>query len=153
MQPNWHPEYGFQLTFAAIAIDLGTNQSGANFIQRNANLQLPRDFAYHRIIFIGGGLQIEDAEGNILTAFRPEDVRYPLGDVQKKEISFAIPKSFLGEYDKNWRFIIAVGAQDDHGGGGIGEFRNVGKIASQWQGGGAEREFGNCNVYDLLEVK
>ena len=62
-------------------------------------------------------------------------------------------EEILGEYDKNWRFIIAVGAQDDHGGGGIGEFRNVGKIASQWQGGGAERESGNCNVYDLLVVK
>lgn len=152
-QPNWHPEYGFQLTFAGIAIDQGTNQPGAKFIQRNANLQLPRDFVYHRIILVGGGLQIEDAGDNILAAFRPEDVRYPLGDVQEKEISFAIPKSFLGNYDKNWRFIIAVGAQDDHGGGGIGEFRNVGKIASQWQGGGAERESGNCNVYDLFVVK
>jgi hypothetical protein len=153
VQPNWHPEYGFQLTFAAIAIDQGTGEEGAKFIQRNANLQLPRDFGYHRIIFIGGGLQLEDAGGKILAAFRPEDVRYPLGNVQEKEFSFAIPKSFLGSYDKNWRFIVAVGAQDDHGGGGIGEFRNVGKIASQWQGGGAERDSGNCNVYDLFVIK
>jgi len=153
VQPGWHPEYGFQLTFVAITIDESKDQPGAKFIQRNANLQLPRDFAYHRIIFIGGGLQLEDAQGNILAAFRPEDVRYPLGDVQEKDISFAIPRSFLGSYDKNWRFIIAVGAQDDHGGAGIGEFRNVGKVASQWQGGGGERESGNCNVYDLFVVK
>ena len=153
VQPGWHPEYGFQLTFVGIVIDQGKDQPGAKFMQRNANLQLPRDFAYHRIIFVGGGLQVEDEKGKILAAFRPEDVRYPMGDVQKKEISFAIPRSLLGEYDKNWRFIIAVGAQDDHGGGGIGEFRTVGKFASQWQGGGGERETGNCNVYDLFVVK
>ncbi len=153
VQPNWHPEYGFQLTFLAIAIDQGNDLPGAKFIQRNANLQLPRDFNYQRIIFIGGGLQIEDAQGNILAAFRPEDARYPLGDVQEKEISFAIPKSLLGNYDKSWRFVIAVGGQDDRGEGGIGEFRTVGKVASQWQGGGGEQATGNCNIYDLLVVK
>ncbi len=153
VQPGWHPEYGFQLTFMAIAIDQGNESPGAKFIQRNANLQLPRDFDFQRIIFVGGGLQIEDSQANILAAFRPEDARYPLGDVPQKEISFAIPKSFLGNYEKNWRFIIAVGGQDDHGGGGIGEFRTVGQVASQWQGGGGEQETGNCNVYDLLVVQ
>jgi len=109
--------------------------------------------AYHRIIFVGGGLQLEDAQGNILTAFRPEEASYPLGDVQKKEISFAIPKSYLGNYEKKWRFAIAVGAQDDHGGGGIGEFRAVGIAASEWQGGGADQATGNCNVYDFFIIR
>jgi len=153
VQPGWHPEYGFQLTFVAIAIAQKKEQTGAKFISRNANLQLPPSMSYHRIIFIGGGLQLEDEQGNILAVYRPEDFRYPLGDVQEKQISFAIPKSYLGKYEKEWRFAIVVGAQDDHGGGGIGEFRNVGKVASQWQGGGGAKEKGNCNVYDLFMVK
>jgi hypothetical protein len=58
----------------------------------------------------------------------------------------------LGVHNKKWRFAIATGAQDDHGGGGIGEFRNVGISASDWQGGGGEKETGNCNVYDLFII-
>ncbi len=153
VQPGWHPEYGFQLTFVAIAIDQGTHLPGSRWIGRNANLQLPRDFAFHRIIYVGGGLQIENGTGDILAAYRPEDPNYPLGNVEDKIISFAIPSELLGRYDQNWRIIIAVGGQDDHGGAGLGEFRSVGKTASQWQGGGGEQESGNCNVYDLFVVK
>ncbi len=153
VQPGWHPEYGFQLTFVAIAIDQGAGLPGSRWIGRNANLQLPRDFAYQRIIYIGGGLQIENGEGEILAAYRPESINYPLGSVADKTISFAIPQAFLGKYDPKWRLIIAVGGQDDHGGAGLGEFRAVGKIASPWQGGGGEQESGNCNVYDLFWVK
>ena len=153
VQPGWHPEYGFQLTYVAIAIDQQTGQPGAKYVSRNANLRLPQNMSYHRIVFIGGGLQIETGEGKIVAAFRPQDPRFPLGDVSNREISFAIPKNLMGNYNENWQFIIMIGAQDDHGGGGIGEFRNVGKVASQWQGGGGERESGNCNVYDLFVVK
>ncbi|HEX9972868.1 MAG TPA: amylo-alpha-1,6-glucosidase, partial [bacterium] len=152
VQPGWHPEYGFQLTFVAIAIEQGNEEPGGKFISRNANLRLPTNFAYQKIIFVGGGLQLEDAVGNIVAVYRPDDVRYPLGDIQHKEISFAIPKNLLGIYNKKWRFAIATGAQDDHGGGGIGEFRNVGITASDWQGGGGENETGNCNVYDLFII-
>lgn len=152
-QPGWHPEYGFQLTYVAIALDQGDDSPGTKFISRNANLRLPTDLAYHKIIFIGGGLQVEDAAGNIVAVYRPEDVRYPLGDIQQKEISFAIPKDLLGKYDEKWRIAIATGAQDDHGGGGIGEFRNVGITASDWQGGGGDKETGNCNVYDFFIIK
>ena len=152
VQPGWNPEYGFQLTFVAIAIDQGKDETGQKFITRNANLRLPADFAYQKIIFVGGGLQVEDAAGNIVAVHRPEDARYSLGDVQNKEISFAIPKQLLGAYDKKWSFAIATGAQDDHGGGGIGEFRNVGITASDWQGGGGEQETGNCNVYDFFLI-
>lgn len=153
VQPGWRPEYGFQLTFVAIAIDQGAGEAGGRFISRNANLRLPADVAYQRIIFIGGGVQVEDAAGNMMAEHRPEEPGYPLGDVQQKEIAFSIPKNLLGVFSKTWRVAIATGAQDDHGGGGIGEFRNVGITASEWQGGGAEKETGNCNVYDLFLIK
>ncbi|MDZ7331624.1 MAG: GH116 family glycosyl hydrolase [candidate division KSB1 bacterium] len=153
VQPGWNPEYGFQLTFVAIAIDQGTDMPGTRWIGRNANLQLPRDYTCQKIIYVGGGLQIEDGEGNILAAYRADDPKYPLGNVEDKTISFAIPQSFLGKYNQKWRIVIAVGGQDDHGGAGLGEFRAVGKTASQWQGGGGEQETGNCNVYDLFLVK
>ena len=105
------------------------------------------------IIFIGGGLQVEDDQGKILLAYRPQDIRYPLGDIKKREITFAIPKKSIGSYQEEWQFIVMIGAQDDHGGGGIGEFRNVGKVASDWTGGGGEADAGNCNVYDLLFIE
>jgi len=153
VQPGWHPEFGFQLTYVAIAIDQKTGKPGASIVSRNANLRLPQNMAFHRILFIGGGLQIEDNDDKILAAYRSDDPRFPLGDVTNREIAFAIPKEYIGNYKENWKFILMVGAQDDHGGGGIGEFRDVGKVASQWQGGGGERETGNCNVYDLFVVK
>ncbi|MEE4312574.1 MAG: amylo-alpha-1,6-glucosidase [candidate division KSB1 bacterium] len=149
-QPGWHPEYGFQLTFAAIAIDQGG--AGASRAGRNANVSYPAGFTHDRIIYAGGGLQVEDSSGNILAAYIPTDIRYPLGDVSTHQISFAIPATYLGEDPDDWRFIILAGAQDDHGGAGIGEFRDVLKSAGDWHGGGGEHESGNCNVYDELRI-
>ncbi|MCI0493668.1 hypothetical protein L0Z72_01565 [candidate division KSB1 bacterium] len=149
VQPGWHPEYGFQLTFAAIAIDQNSSGSGMKNIGRNANYQLPAPLAYNRIIYVGGGFQVEDEQGKILCQYVPTDIRYPLGSVAEKTISFAIPKKYLGEYREHWRFAIMVGAQDDHGGAGIGDFRNVVKEASEWQGGGGEQDANNTHVYDF----
>ena len=130
VQPGWHPEYGFQLTFVAIAIDQdGMKDTGAKYVMRNANYRLPKDFSYHKIIFVGGGLQVEDHKGKILATYHPSDIKYPLGDVTKKTISFAIPKKYLGSYHEGWRFVVLVGAQDDHGGAGIGEFRTIQKFS------------------------
>ena len=153
VQPGWHPEYGFQLTYVAIAIDQNGTGKGAKFIPKNANYNLPHDLSYDRIIFIGGGIQVEDNEGRILAAYRPTENGYPIGNVEKKEIRFAIPVSFVGEYSDRWQFVVLVGGQDDHGGAGLGEFRNVGRIASQWSGGGGDMDQGNCSVYDVLFIK
>ena len=149
-QPGWHPEYGFQLTFAAIAIDQGDD--GASRAGRNANASYPPNFTHDRIIYVGGGLQVEDSAGEILAAYIPNDIRYPLGDVSTHEISFAIPVAYLGEHADSWRIIVLAGAQDDHGGAGIGEFRSVLKNRGDWHGGGGDNESGNCNVYDELWI-
>jgi carbohydrate-binding DOMON domain-containing protein len=44
---------------------------------------------------------------------------------------------------------VLVGAQDDHGGAGIGEFRNVNADAGEWSGGG-KKSVSDPNVYDVL---
>ena len=47
--------------------------------------------------------------------------------------------------------VVVAGAQDDHGGAGIGEFRQVLETASEWNGGG-RTSAADSNVYDTLIV-
>ena len=150
--PGWHPEYGFQLTFGAIAIDKdGKKDSGQRSVDRNANYILDSSDGYEDIIYFGGGLRAEDALGNVLAEYRPVagDEKNPLGSVQTKTISFAIPTSIIGIPDAGWRFSVLIGAQDDHGGAGIGEFRVVGGDAGEWVGGGKKNP-NDPNIYDIL---
>ncbi|MCI0512995.1 hypothetical protein L0128_07290, partial [candidate division KSB1 bacterium] len=135
-QPGWHPEYGFQLTFVAITFQPPHQQHGKCEIGHNANYTLPDRFAYQKIIYIGGGLQLEDAAGKILAVFTPTDIRYPLGDISQRTITFALPQSYLGKIQPDWRLAVLVGAQDDHGGAGIGDFRAVQQQVGEWHGGG-----------------
>ncbi len=44
---------------------------------------------------------------------------------------------------------MLVGAQDDHGGAGIGEFREVNAEGGAWIGSGGSPD--SHNVYDWLE--
>ncbi len=150
--PGWHPEYGFQLTFAAIAIDKdGANGSGTRLIGRNAGYALDSCCGYEAIIFVGGGIRVEDKSGTILAEYRPGpgDEKNPLGRVDAGEISFAIPASILGHATSHWNFTVLVGAQDDHGGAGIGEFRTVSEFAGEWVGGGKKNPRAP-NVYDVI---
>jgi glycogen debranching enzyme len=152
--PGWHPEYGFQLTEAAIAIDTNTRAgTGARTVPANAHFPLPDGQAYERLILVGGGVQVEDDGGKILTAYIPQraDDQSPIGDVANATIRFAIPLEYLGRPEKSWRFTILVGGQDDHGGAGIGEFRNVSREPSDWSGGGRMSPTGS-NIYDTLTI-
>jgi glycogen debranching enzyme len=150
--PGWHPEYGFQLTLAAIAIDTdGIDGSGATMIPANALYRLPRRAAYERLILVGGGIRVEDNNGKTLGAYipAPEDVAHPLGNSGEGTISFSLPITLLGRPAASWRFTLVAGAQDDHGGAGIGEFRTVDRVRGEWNGGGrlVPEE---SNVYDEL---
>jgi hypothetical protein len=150
--PGWHPEYGFQLTYAAIAVDEdGVGESGQRQVQRNALYLLPAERAYQRLILVGGGVQVEDAEGKILAAYRPVsgEAGSPMGNVAERTITFAIPRTFLGGFGRNARFTVLVGAQDDHGGAGLGEFRTVNAVQGEWNGGG-KTDPAASNVYDTL---
>ena len=150
--PGWHPEYGFQLTFVAIAIDSdGIQGSGTTKVGYNSGYTLPSGFAYERLIVVGGGVRVVDAGGAILGAYMPteEDAADPFGSAGQARIGFSIPREMLGKPDDSWRYVVLVGAQDDHGGAGLGEFRNVDEKVSEWHGGG-RRNPACSNVYDEL---
>ncbi len=150
--PGWHPEYGFQLTYAAIAIDTDRRPgSGQRSIGRNARYTLPAGSGYERIVFVGGGLRLEDGTGEVMAEYRPvgTDAKSPMGHLASRTVSFSIPLSILGSNISGWRFSVLVGAQDDHGGAGIGDFRAVEETAGEWQGGG-RRSASDPNIYDIL---
>ncbi|MBI4535491.1 MAG: hypothetical protein HY708_04375 [Ignavibacteriae bacterium] len=152
--PGWHPEYGFQLTFVAVAIDTdGIPGRGKRLVERNANYLLDDQHAYERLILVGGGVRLEDDHRKVLAEYIPAetDVTNPLGDAESATISFAIPVAYLGKPAPTWTFIVLSGGQDDHGGAGLGEFRNVDREASEWSGGGKTRTE-EANVYDVLMV-
>ncbi len=153
--PGWHPEYGFQLTYAAIAIDKdGKIGSGLTKAGMNSKYTFGSSFGYEEIIYIGGGVRVADAKGKIIAEYlpAPDDRRTPLGDVQSRSITFSLPIALLGAPTPSWRFALLVGAQEDHGGAGVGEFREVGATAGEWQGGG-KKSPNASNVYDVILPK
>jgi glycogen debranching enzyme len=152
--PGWHPEYGFQLTYAALAIDTDRKVgSGSVQVGHNSGYRLDPRFAYERLILVGGGIQLEDNTGRILAAYVPaeSDTGKTLGNAAEGVISFSLPVDLLGEPNKNWHFTLLAGGQDDHGGAGLGEFRQVQEETSEWHGGG-RNSAADINVYDELQA-
>lgn len=153
--PGWHPEYGFQLTYAAIAIDKdGKPGSGQTKVGMNSKYTFSKDFGFEEIIYVGGGIRIEDSKGKVLAEYMPApgDERDPLGNAGTKTIQFGIPQRILGSPQAKWRYAVLIGAQDDHGGAGIGDFRSVEAVAGEWVGGGKPKP-DDPNVYDVLLPK
>jgi hypothetical protein len=144
VQPGWHPEYGFQLTYAAIC--LHTEDSKRTELGANSNLTL--DIPAERIIYVGGGVRVEDERGMILGEFVPRNNNDAFGDVTTSAISFCLPKTLFPARDESWTWSVFSGAQDDHGGAGIGEFRTVKAEAERWAGGGNQNV--GPNIYDRL---
>lgn len=153
-QPGWHPEYGFQLTYCAIAFDTdGDAGTGGKQLGMNANFPTAPEIGFERVIYVGGGFRVVDEKEKILAEFLPTNQNageQRLGDIETREIVFAVPVRFIGKLDAKWKVGIYCGAQDDHGGAGVGEFRNVERKPGPWVGGGGEKEVGNPNVYDVL---
>jgi len=149
--PGWHPEYGFQLTLAAIAVNTG----GA--VQRsvgvNSGYTLDSARAFDRMLLVGGGVRVLDANGTVLCEYIPKqkDAADPLGRVSDRTVEFSVPLKFVGMPRPDWKFTILVGAQDDHGGAGIGEFRTVQQEVSEWLGGGRQLP-NDSNVYDVMMI-
>ncbi|MBL0176668.1 MAG: hypothetical protein IPP94_15625 [Ignavibacteria bacterium] len=148
-QPGWHPEYGFQLTMLAIGIDQsGIPARQSRSFGNNSRHTLPKKQGFDKLILVGGGLRITDKEGIILAEYIPRTVKDAFGDVRSATISFAIPLSVLGPNADTWSYHVIAGAQDDHGGAGIGEFREVLPQPTEWNGGGGSPA--GSNVYDTL---
>jgi glycogen debranching enzyme len=148
VQPGWHPEYGFQLTFAAICLQ--TTGGKRYEVGANSNYSLPENKGASRVIFVGGGVRIEDDSGARLADFIPRETGDAFGDAAAHRVSFALPKKFFPPDARNGSWTVLIGAQDDHGGAGLGEFRTVKPEAERWAGGG--NVAGGPNVFDILEV-
>ncbi len=150
--PGWHPEYGYQLTFTAIAIDKdGKPNSGETNIGANSNYSLPPTLAFENIIYVGGGVKLLDTKKKILAEYQPisGDEKNPLGSIATQSIYFKLPKEILGTPSQDWKYTVLVGCQDDHGGAGIGEFRAVEATAGEWIGGNKKNP-SDPNVYDII---
>ena len=150
--PGWHPEYGFQLTMAAIAIDTdGKSGSGNRIVPAQSLYAMPGERGYDRLILVGGGIRIEDSAGHTLAGYTPteSDAANPIGNSLTGTIRFSVPVSILGAPKADWTYVVVVGAQDDHGGAGIGEFRAVHAGKGEWNGGGKLNPE-EPNIYDDL---
>ncbi|MBI3194850.1 MAG: hypothetical protein HYZ34_10355 [Ignavibacteriae bacterium] len=150
--PGWHPEYGFQLTYIAVAIDKDNKpHSGQTIVGMNSNFVLKINDAFEQIVFVGGGVRLVDAKGKIIAEHIPVsgDEKNPLGNVLTKTIEFSLPVKHIGKANEQWRYTVLVGCQDDHGGAGIGEFRSVSSEAGEWIGGGKLNP-NTPNVYDVI---
>ncbi|MBI5214255.1 MAG: hypothetical protein HY960_00720 [Ignavibacteriae bacterium] len=153
--PGWHPEYGFQLTYVAIAIDKDNKlNSGQTVVGMNSNYVLENRNAFEQIIFVGGGIRLVDSKGKIIAEHIPVagDEKNPLGNVLTKTIEFSLPIEQIGKASEQWQYTVLVGCQDDHGGAGIGEFRSVSSEAGEWIGGGKSNP-NAPNVYDVIQPK
>ncbi len=151
--PGWRPESGYQLTYTAIALNFGNNAGlRTQEVGMNANDTVPPEYAFNAIIYVGNGYRISDTRNAILAEYRPQDNTHPIGFVNEKTIRFSVPVKYFPENRLQSAYIM-IGGQDDHGAGGVGEFRSVGLQRSDWQGGGGEAEGGNTSVYDVIKVR
>lgn len=151
--PGWHNEYGFQLTYSVICINGNNREPISKNVPANSGFVLPDNRAYSRIIKVGGGIEIADSKNKVLAAYIPvsTDIKNPLGDLNTSTISFSVPKKYIGKITPETVISVLTGAQDDHGGAGVGEFRAVEIEAGEWTGGGKKSNFGH-NVYDVLYI-
>ncbi|GAB4372353.1 MAG: hypothetical protein Kow0042_15630 [Calditrichia bacterium] len=153
VNPGWRPESGYQLTFTAICLNFG-HKGGLRRtrVGMNANYTIPFEYAYNYVIFVGNGYRIMNSQDEIIAEYRPQDNHHPIGFVKEKSVQFSVPAEYLPDLKLETAFVL-IGGQDDHGAGGLGEFRSVGMVATEWQGAGGEQPQGNPSVYDVIEVR
>ena len=151
VNPGWHPEYGFQLTYLAILIR-NSNSNFCNTVNKNSNYILSDSLSYNKAIFIGGGIEVSNYDSKIIAQYIPAqtDITNPLGNIYEKSLRFAIPKRLLGKINNKCKITLLSGTQDDNGGAGLGIFRNVTMQVSEWSGGGKTNS--NDNIYDELFI-
>lgn len=147
VDPGWHPEYGYQLTYAAIGLDSG--KGGLKQIGKNAQTTFPGNFTANRTIYVSGGIQIVNEAGGILAEYMPRDKSGAIGNINARQVTFSLPRELFPGKLNAAHWIVAVGLQDDHGGAGLGDFRGVEVLPAEWSGGGNTiPTIGN--VYDWL---
>ncbi len=147
VDPGWHPEYGYQLTYCAIGISYNA-ATGTKEVGKNAQSNFQSDFRADQIMYIAGGVLLVDDNHEPQAEYMPRTVDGAIGDAETERIRFTLPKDLFSKSLQEATFQIAVGCQDDHGGAGIGDFRPVQATGSGWMGGGGSKN--GSNVYDWL---
>jgi len=147
VDPGWHPEYGYQLTYCAIGISYASG-GGNPEVGKNAQTRFQAGFKADQIMYISGGVLLVDDKHDPLAEYMPKTSVGAIGNVDTERIRFSLPKDLFSEPLEKATFQIAVGCQDDHGGAGIGDFRPVEVEGSEWLGGGGSPS--GSNVYDWL---
>ncbi|MBC8375843.1 MAG: hypothetical protein H8E26_07335 [FCB group bacterium] len=147
VDPGWHPEYGYQLTYCAIGISYNS-ATGTTELGKNSQSIFQANFRADQIMYIAGGVLLVDDKHEPQAEYMPGSVAGTIGDAESERIMFTLPKDLFPESLEVATFQIAVGCQDDHGGAGIGDFRPVQAIGSEWIGGGGSET--GSNVYDWL---
>ncbi|NQV42461.1 MAG: hypothetical protein HQ506_08920 [Candidatus Marinimicrobia bacterium] len=147
VDPGWHPEYGYQLTYCAIGISYD-GATGTKEVGKNSQSNFQEDFKADQIMYIAGGVLIVDDHHEPQAEYMPRTTSGAIGDAETERITFTLPKDLFPELLETAAFQIAVGCQDDHGGAGIGDFRPVQAMGSEWIGGGGSES--GSNVYDWL---
>ncbi len=147
VDPGWHAEYGYQLTYCALGVSYDS-KSGSREIGKNAQDNFQKDFKADLILYISGGILVVDDKLVPLAEYMPQTSAGAIGNAVTETIRFTLPKSLFKVALNDASFQIAVGCQDDHGGAGIGDFRPVEALVSEWAGGGGSLD--GSNVYDWL---
>jgi hypothetical protein len=138
-------DLGFQPTLLAIAFD--TEEDGQTEVGRNSRYRFPQQEGYEYIVFIGGGLRIEDARGRVLGEFT--EVGDALFNTEENVVTFSLPKFVLPDLGRGTDVTVLVGAREE--GGGVGEFRRVQERGDQNIGGGKINP-GDPNIYDVVNA-
>jgi carbohydrate-binding DOMON domain-containing protein len=133
---------GNRLTMVAVAID--TEDGGDEELRRNANVLLDEPSEYQ--IF---------AAGEVVEVFDATSERVDVGatletDIESGTLRISVPIESIDGAAEEWLFTPAVGLQDDYGGGGLGDFREVKEVAGEWRGGGGHDLAINPNIYDIV---
>lgn len=147
VDPGWHPEYGYQLTYAAIGLNV--KSGGLRQVGKNAGTGFPDSFTANRLLYVSGGIQLVNEAGDILAEYMPRNASGAIGNVGEKTVRFSIPRELFPADLTGAKWSVAVGLQDDHGGAGLGDFRAVEALATEWTGGG-KKDGAEGNVYDWL---
>ncbi|MCF7824166.1 MAG: hypothetical protein K9N35_08355 [Candidatus Marinimicrobia bacterium] len=148
VDPGWHPEYGYQLTYTALGISYDP-KTGTRELGKNSQTTFKSGFKADQILYISGGVLLVDDQHQPIAEYLPNDPSGAIGNARANFIQFRIPENILMGKLEAARFQIAVGCQDDHGGAGIGDFRVVNAQVGEWSGGGKTGTL-TSNVYDWL---
>lgn len=133
---------GNRLTMVAVAID--TDEGGDSELRRNANATLAEPSEY-QVFAAGEVVEVIDASAE------PVDIGASVEtDIKSGTIRIHVPIDGINGAAPDWRFTPAVGLQDDYGAGGLGDFREVKKVAEEWNGGGGDDLSIDANVYDII---